>query len=411
VTEHLNSTDTLSAGLRAIPDKNTSFASTQAAWRFYKNDSVTLKKLHAPLLTAAHNNIELHCHQYALCVHDWSRLNYRKHTSKQDKYQITHETDVGYDLQSSLVLSDQTGQPLAPVAQRLVTAEGSYATYQDEDLPEMVRNHLDEVTHCIETLEQENFVKPLVHIIDREADSVGHIRQWEAKGYLWLTRSKKTPHIEFQGNSMPCSQVAEELDYKKVRKVDYHGKPQWQWVAETAVRITRKARPSQKKQKKAPVPGERVEARFVVSRILSDNGKLLAEWLLLTNVTDIEGSEIALWYYWRWQIECFFKLLKKAGHDLESWQQETGLAILKRLLVVSMACVLVWEIAAAKGKKADAFRAFLIKLSGRQMKWGKSFTNPALLAGLWVYLSMQEVLSSYSSEELSIFQETAQDFF
>ena len=139
--------------------------------------------------------------------------------------------------------------------------------------------------------------------------------------------------------------------------------------------------------------------------------KLLAEWLLLTNVTDIEGSEIALWYYWRWQIECFFKLLKKAGHDLESWQQETGLAILKRLLVVSMACVLVWEIAASKGKKADAFRAFLIKLSGRQMKWGKPFTNPALLAGLWVYFSMQEVLSSYSSEELSIFQETAQDFF
>ena len=68
VTEHLNSTDTLSAGLKAIPDKNTSFASTQAAWRFYKNDSVTLKKLHAPLLTAAHSNIGLHCHQYALCV-------------------------------------------------------------------------------------------------------------------------------------------------------------------------------------------------------------------------------------------------------------------------------------------------------------------------------------------------------
>ena len=100
-----------------------------------------------------------------------------------------------------------------------------------------------------------------------------------------------------------------------------------------------------------------------------------------------------------------------AGFDLESWQQETGLAISKRLLVVSMACVLVWEIAAAKGKKAEAFRAFLIKLSGRQMKRGKSFTSPALLAGLWVYLSMQEVLGSYSSEELSIFQETAQDFF
>jgi len=147
-----------------------------------------------------------------------------------------------------------------------------------------------------------------------------------------------------------------------------------------------------------------------VSRILSDEGEILAEWLLMTNVMAVEASEIALWYYWRWQIECFFKLLKKAGHDLGSWQQETGLAIAKRLLVVSMACVVVWEIAAAKGEKAEALRTFLIKLSGRQMAWGKLFTNPAILAGLWVFLSMQEVLNCYSPEEFAVFQETAENF-
>jgi hypothetical protein len=410
VTEHLNSTDTLSAGLRALPNKSTSFASTQAAWRFYKNDSVSLTKLHEPLLVAAHEGIATHCSQYALCVHDWSRLNYRKHDSKLDKYQITHETDVGYDLQSSIILSDQTGQPIAPVAQRLVTANGSYATYQEDTFSETIENHLDEVTHCISQLEQQNFAKPLVHIIDREADSVGHLRQWEANNCLWLTRSKKTPSIEFQDQSMPCAQVAEALHFEKVRLVDYHGKPQWQWVAETPVRLTRDAKPSQKKQKKPSVPGEPIDARLVVSRIISDDGEILAVWLLMTNVMTVDASEIALWYYWRWQIECFFKLLKKAGHDLESWQQETGLAIAKRLLVVSMACVVVWEIAAAKGEEAQAFRTFLIKLSGRQMKWGKSFTNPALLAGLWVFLSMQEVLDCYSTEELAALQETAQNF-
>ena len=410
VIEHLNSTDTLSAGLRALPDKNASFASTQAAWRFYKNDSVSLTKLHEPLLIAAHESVARHCSDYALCVHDWSRLNYRKHTSKLDKYQITHETDVGYDLQSSLILSDQTGQPLAPVAQRLVTANGSYATYQENELSETVENHLDEVTHCINKLDQQNFAKPLVHIIDREADSIGHIRQWETNNCLWLTRSKKTSSVEYLGHSMLCAQVAEALPFEKIRLVDYHGKLHWQWVAETPIRITRNAKPSQKKQKKPSVPGEPLDARLVVSRILSDDGEILAEWLLMTNVIAVEASEIALWYYWRWQIECFFKLLKKAGHDLESWQQETGLAIAKRLLVVSMACVVVWEIAAAKGEKAEALRIFLIKLSGRQMKWGKSFTNPALLAGLWVFLSMQEVLDCYSPEELAALQETAQDF-
>ena len=128
---------------------------------------------------------------------------------------------------------------------------------------------------------------------------------------------------------------------------------------------------------------------------------MIADWLLITNVMDVEAKEIALFYYWRWQIETWFKRLKQGGHDLESWQQETGKAIAKRLLVVSMACVVVWEITAAKGKTAREFRDFLIKLSGRQMKYNKSYTNPALLAGLWVFISMQEVLQTYSSEQLN----------
>lgn len=49
----------------------------------------------------------------------------------------------------------------------------------------------------------------------------------------------------------------------------------------------------------------------------------------MTNVLTVEASEIALWYYWHGQYRMLFKLLKKAGHDLESWQQETGLAIAK----------------------------------------------------------------------------------
>jgi len=43
---------------------------------------------------------------------------------------VTHETDVGYDLQSSLMVSDRTGLPLAPVAQRLVSADGIPVTRQ-----------------------------------------------------------------------------------------------------------------------------------------------------------------------------------------------------------------------------------------------------------------------------------------
>ena len=107
------------------------------------------------------------------------------------------------------------------------------------------------------------------------------------------------------------------------------------------------------------VPGDPVEARLIISRILADDGTLLAEWFLLSNVMAVDKSTLALWYYWRWQIESFFKLMKSAGHPLESWQQESALAIAKRLLVASMACVTVWAIAAAKGKDAEDLRTFL----------------------------------------------------
>ena len=190
----------------------------------------------------------------------------------------------------------------------------------------------------------------------------------------------------------------------------YHGKKYWQWVAQADVTLARDAKPSQKKGKKPAISSDPVSAKLVVSRVLDENGEVLAQWLLLTNVKEVDDSTIALWYYWRWQIECFFKLLKSAGHQLEYWQQESALAIAKRLLVASMACVTVWEIAADQSDEVAELRRFLIKLSGRQMRHKQEFSNPALLDGLWVFLSMLEVINAYSAEELECFKLTAQKF-
>ena len=102
----MNASEALSAGLKALPDKVSSFASTQAAWRFYQNEAISLQRLQEPLLAQAHVGVQEHCTAYALCMHDWSRLQY-KHANKADTYAITHATDVGYDLQSSLIVSDR----------------------------------------------------------------------------------------------------------------------------------------------------------------------------------------------------------------------------------------------------------------------------------------------------------------
>ncbi|WP_208976552.1 hypothetical protein [Methylotuvimicrobium buryatense] len=46
-----------------MPNKISSFASTQAAWRFYQNESVCLSKLQEPLISAMHEGIAEHCSQ------------------------------------------------------------------------------------------------------------------------------------------------------------------------------------------------------------------------------------------------------------------------------------------------------------------------------------------------------------
>jgi len=405
----MNSSEALSAGLKALPDRVSSFASTQAAWRFYQNEAISLQRLQEPLLAQAHAGVQEHCTAYALCIHDWSRLQY-KHANKADTYAITHATDVGYDLQSSLIVSDRTGQPIAPVAQRLVGAQGSYASYAADDSPTAFQEHLDEVSDCIEHLQGQGFAKPLVHIIDREGDSVRHVRRWQGAACHWLVRANDNPKVQHAGQPIGCKQLAEGLTFSKIRPVTYHGKPCWQWVAHTEVVLARAAKPSQKKGKKGIVAGPPVPARLVVSRIVSQDGEIVAQWLLLTNVTDVDAATIALWYYWRWGIESFFKLLKSAGHHLESWQQESALAIAKRLLVASMACVTVWAIAADTSPEGAELQDFLIKLSGRQMRRKKAVTHPALLAGLWAYLSMLEVLQTYSVDELNSLKTTAKKF-
>ena len=135
-----------------------------------------------------------------------------------------------------------------------------------------------------------------------------------------------------------------------------------------------------------------------------------SEMCIRDSVSDVDCATIALWYYWRWKIESFFKLLKSAGHQLEAWQQESAPAIAKRLLVASMACVTVWAIAADQSPEAAELRVLLVKLSGRQMKRNKPVSHPALLAGLWVLLSMLEVMDSVSPEELRRLKTTAQQF-
>jgi hypothetical protein len=406
VMNHSNCPSALSAGAKALPDGVQAFSHTQAMWRFLSNPRVNPKELAQPLREAAHEAVEREEGEWVLCAHDGSRLNYGNDEAKRDRLQMTHVHDVGYELQSSLRVSAHDGAALGVPAQNLVTAEGGWRCRERGIGPDE-QTHPDELSGRMIWLEQQSWGKRLVHIVDREADSAVHLRQGSEHGQGWLVRVKAASSVRFEGQSMGAGEVAERLPFRKVRRVQCKGKLALQWIASAPVTLTRKAKPKRdtpEGKRIAPIPGAPLRLRLVVSRLGDTRGKVLAEWYLLSHLPDtVSDAQIAQGYYFRWQIESFFKLLKQAGHQLERWEQESGSALFKRLLNATHACLLVWRLARERGEAARQTQAFLVRLSGRQMKASRPVTPSALLEGVFMLLAMLETLEHHPPDQLRVF--------
>ena len=386
----------------ALPRLTTAFASTQAAWRFYANEAVGLPALAAPLCEAGRRALACSGADFALLVHDWSILNYHRHAGKTDQILFSQGSDRGYELACVLLVDAGTGDPLAPVELRLRTAESVHSTRQPA--PRRGANHLDEVWPAMRAVRRLGLPRTPVHVIDCEGDSVAHLRRWQKHGERFLVRTDGTRTVRWRGRDVRLPAVVAALEqegaFATSREVRYHGHRAVQAVAEVAVILTRPAYANRKGRRRV-LPGKPLPLRLVVSQVRDGAGALLAQWCLLTNLPpDVEADRVALWYYWRWRIESYFKLLKSAGQQLEAWQQESAAAIAKRLLIASMACVVVWQVARLPGQEGQSWRGLLVRLSGRQMKRGVPFTLPALLAGLWVLLAATTVLKHYDSDAI-----------
>ena len=338
-----------------------------------------------------------------MVVHDWSILHYHRHTSKTDQVVFSQGSDRGYELASALLVDADNGDPLAPLELRLRTATAVHSTRSPAPRPS--DNHLDGVLPTLRGAAAALALpRPLVPVIDCEADSVAHLRLWHKHGHRFLVRTDGTRAVRWRGEECRLPMLVAALErqraFARPRPVLYHGRPAPQTVAEADVALTRPAYRN-RGGRRTVIPGRPLPLRLVVSQVRNAPGTLLAQWCLLTNLpADVEAARIALWYYWRWRIESFFKLLKGAGQQVEAWQQESAEAVAKRLAVASMACVVVWQVARLEGPEGERWRELLVRLSGRQMKRGVAFTLPALLAGLWVLLAMTEVLTHYDLEEI-----------
>jgi len=342
---------------------------------------------------------------------DWSHLDYKKHSSKKE---LTHENrkdtcmKIGYDLQTTLAVSDKTGEPIAPIVHNLKSSKKVYSTYSDTVIHK--QTHLKELALRAQWIDKNlKSDKRIVHIVDREADSVAFMRELSLNRNLFLLRVKDNSKLYYPKEEIDINQkdLAQKLSLgTKVKEIQYRNKTTSIYVNECDVEVRRDATTmilsGEGKRKLQKTKGDTLKARFIVERLVDENNKVVAKWLLITNIIDkkVTTEALATWYYYRWKIESYFKLLKSSGFNLEEWQQIEPEALFKRLLVVSYSCILVWKIANDSSDNAQKIRKFLVTLSGKLIERNKEFTYPALLSGLENYIQMMDIMLLFSQEEL-----------
>jgi Transposase DDE domain len=383
------------AGLRPA-----SFA--QKLWRFCTDPRVRESALIEPMHEAVRQEVARRPAIF-LGIHDWSTLSFGSHPSKIDRATLTHAKDVGYDLATVLVVRGDDGAPVAPVLVSLTTANGVKSTR--DDVPAVDVCHIDQVLGAMQHVRDLDFATTVVHVIDREADSVNHWRQWTADGHRALVRGDDRK-ILCGNQETTLVAVAEGLRreglFHDAGEAQYHRRKARLFVAEAEVVLHRPAR-RKEGGKKVEIPGPRLPLRLVVTEVRDNEGRVLARWLLLTNVpVDLaDAATIAKWYYFRWRIESFHKLLKSSGWQLEEWLQRNGERIMIKLLLALGACTSVWALERRNDAESVSFKQLLMQLSGRQTKRHRSITTSGLLTGLWVLQSALGSLATHGLEQLN----------
>ena len=368
--EHSHAVNAAVTGLSALPGSASAFAATRAMTRFLNHDDIAFHALIEPAQDAIRSELARQVGPFVLIVHDWCMFNFSRHTSKHDRYVRSHDTDLGYELGTALAVSANDGRPLGPMEFRLRTADGMLSTrLGGAALPP---GHVDELDETMAAAASWELGRTPVHVIDREADSVGHYRRWHAAGHRFVVRADRDRVVLYGGRECSLAEVAANLVGSFAELRDPEGRPESVtiragtgtiYVAETEVVLHRPARhytgerTASGYKRQVEVPGPPLHLRLVVTRVVDEVGTVIAEWLLLTNIADADANAatIGRWYASRWSIESYHKLIKSSGMNAEERQQQSGAAFLRRLCVASMACLTVWNLQRDKSPTAALF--------------------------------------------------------
>ena len=204
VKQQVQAAQALAAGLHALPGAPSAFAATQAAWRFLNNPRVGLPQLVEPLRQAGRRAAAASAAARLLVVHDWSFLSFPTHTSKADRVDQGSARALGYDLATALLVDGATGHPLAPMDLELTTRAGVISSRADRPPDQAAMPHIDQVLATMAAAATWGLARPLVHVIDREADGLAQFRTWASAGHRFVVRVDPDRRVSWRDQSGGC---------------------------------------------------------------------------------------------------------------------------------------------------------------------------------------------------------------
>jgi hypothetical protein len=383
-----------SHGLLAPADR-TQESFTRGTYRFFDHDGVTLPALHAPVKEALTQLVPKNSQAYV--VHDVSVLNYSGHERKEDLIPVGNDRTFGYELYQALVLSSD-GKPLGAAVTELRNAQGLLSSQSAEVLP--FTDHLEQTERAVTTVERLLPDRSLIHLCDREFDDLALLRHMEASKYVircqhlnrLVTVHGEQRSLQSQIERVTLSHVAEV-----VRRVDKSKKTYKLFVGETTVTFCRPALRGVANKKRKPEKGTPLRMRVVISE-LRHNAEPPLRWVLLTNLTD-SAENVVNAYLLRWKVERLF-WLSKLGFRLECWHQESALRIGRRLLLVQLAAMTVYQLM----QQSDSASVETIKRLALLGGWPGRSQAPigptVLMRGVLIFVAAVQLCQQLGKREL-----------
>jgi len=383
-----------SIGLLSPADR-TQESFTRAAYRFFDHDAVTLPALHAPMQTALSQAVSVAERVYV--AHDVSLLNYSGHERKEDLVPIGNDHTWGYELYQALAISSD-GKPLGAAFTELRSSRGLHSSQSAELLP--FTDHLEQAERAVDAVEKSLPNRSIVHLCDREFDDLQLLRHLGEREYV-IRCQHLSRLVRVHGAEQSLRDHVERVKLSPAGEVvrrDEHSTQKYRLhVGEATVTMHGASQRGVARKRNRPQKGRAIRVRIVISELRKEGQKSL-RWVLLTNLKESALSVVEK-YLLRWKIERLF-YFSKVGFRLECWHQESAERVARRLLLVQLAAMAVYQLRDATDDKSINLMHTLAHLGGWSGRPKAPIGPTMLMRGALLFIASLQLIQLYSKKEL-----------